>query len=298
MMSKLKKQYKDKFYRQYLYYTALETDLLFFIVCDIIFFTHVKNISMDRISLLIFLSIIFSLIVQYPLLKLINEIGNKTAVRLGSLIFLSSAIFMIFPSTYIWILFGGFLKCLGHTLNSIGTAVLKNKLAKDKLDDQYVSYQSDANSLTAFSMMISSILCPVLFHINAYLPMYACILFAIIGCVFSFLITQDKYLSEGINEQNTTKLSPRNYSTAILIFISFALVTSLSGIGLSYAKLNFQDILTHLDTKHIISLLGIVSALVYLTKILSNFLMSKTYNKVKNNKSNKEHRHNRCSVFI
>lgn len=282
MIANLKKKYQDKFYRQYLYYTALETDLLFFIVCDIMFFTQVKNISMAKISLMIFLSIIFSLIVQYPLLKWINKFGNKAAVRTGSIVFLFSTIFMTFPSNYLWILFGGFLKCIGHTLNSIGTAILENKLEKDNMSDLYVSYQSDANSVTSFFMMITSLFCGVLFHINAYLPMYACIIFAAIGVIFSFLITQDKYLLENIKEKNNKNLSSKNYLTAVSIFISFAIVTSLSGIGLSYARINFQEILVHLDSRYVVSLLGIASTMVFLTKIISNFLMSKTYNKVKN----------------
>ena len=43
MLNNLMQKYKDKFYRNYLWYTALETELLFFIVCDVMFLTKVKN---------------------------------------------------------------------------------------------------------------------------------------------------------------------------------------------------------------------------------------------------------------
>ena len=158
MLNNFMQKYKDKFYRNYLWYTALETELLFFIVCDVMFLTKVKNILPDKISLLVFLSLVFSLIIQYPLLKWINKMGNRFAVRIGSIIFMLSAIFITFSPNFLGVLFGGFLKCVGHTLNSIGTAILKNKLSKDNLEEQYVSYQSDANSFTSFVTMCTSLI--------------------------------------------------------------------------------------------------------------------------------------------
>ena len=78
-MSSIKERYSSRFYRTYLLYTALETDLLFFAVCDATFLTQVKHLSAEQVSLVTFLSILLSLIVQYPLLKLINRIGNPAA---------------------------------------------------------------------------------------------------------------------------------------------------------------------------------------------------------------------------
>ena len=69
---------------------------------------------------------------------------------------------------------------------------------------------------------------------------------------------------------------------SILIFISFAIVTSLSGIGLSYARINFQEVLTNYNAEFIVSLLGIISAIVYLIRIFSNLIMKKIYEKIRN----------------
>ena len=258
MLNNLMQKYKDKFYRNYLWYTALETELLFFIVCDVMFLTKVKNILPDKISLLVFLSLVFSLIIQYPLLKWINKMGNRFAVRIGSIIFMLSAIFITFSPNFLGVLFGGFLKCVGHTLNSIGTAILKNKLSKDNLEEQYVSYQSDANSFTSFVTMCTSLICgglfyfdaylPMLaicgglFYFDAYLPMLACIAFSIFGVFISFIITKEDYNSKNTDTTNNMQYFTKDYAHkanyfSILIFISFAIVTSLSGIGLSYAKI-------------------------------------------------------------
>ena len=72
-MKDLREKCKDRFYSEYLLYTALESELLFFIVCDAIFLTQVKKLTLEQISEITFLSLIFSLLVQYPLLKFVHR---------------------------------------------------------------------------------------------------------------------------------------------------------------------------------------------------------------------------------
>ena len=84
-------RYRDGFYRNYLIYTGLETDLLFFVVCDAMFLTKVKHLTLVQYSRVTFLSLLFSLLIQYPLLKCINRMGNRKTVRAGSIFMLLSA---------------------------------------------------------------------------------------------------------------------------------------------------------------------------------------------------------------
>jgi len=190
-MNRIRERYQEKFYRGYLWYTALETELLFFVVCDAMFLTEVKQLPMKMVSLLTFLSLLFSLLIQYPLLKWINRVGTRTAVRAGSIAFMLSAVCITFSPGFAMVAAGGFLKCIGHTLGAMGVAVLKNRLTKDHMDDQYAAYQSDANSASSFVMMVTSLLCGGLFHINAYYPMYACIFLSVAGIFVSYQITRD-----------------------------------------------------------------------------------------------------------
>lgn len=53
-MNRIRERYQEKFYRGYLWYTALETELLFFVVCDAMFLTEVKQLPMKMVSLLTF----------------------------------------------------------------------------------------------------------------------------------------------------------------------------------------------------------------------------------------------------
>ncbi|MBP3810289.1 MAG: hypothetical protein ILA15_06105 [Clostridiales bacterium] len=282
-MGSIRARYSNSFFRWYLGYTALETDLLFFIVYDAMFLTEVKGLSVAAVSWLTFLSLGFSLIIQYPLLKWINRVGNKTAVITGSVCFVLSSACITFAPGFIVVLIGGFIKCIAHTLSAIGTAVLKRKLVSEYKEDMYVTYQSDASGITSIVMMITSLLCGSLFEINAYLPMFACMGLSSAGVVCAVFITRGDTSSNEICIRNLEKKRRRASmsSFGILLLISFAMFTAITGTGLTYARLNFQTLLNDHEPGHIIWLLGLISSLVYLFRFLSNILMSRTYSTFK-----------------
>ena len=285
-MRDIGRKLNDSFYRGYLLYTALETELLFYVVCDVMFLTQVKGLTMEQVSQITFLSLAFSLVILYPLLKFINLAGNRAAVRLGSVIFFLSAVCITFAPGFITILAGAFLKCAGHTLNAMGTAVMRNHLVRNDREDQFVSFQSDANSATAAVMMITSFFCSMLFVKNAFYPMAGCILLSFAGMIVSFQISR--------NEQSAGEIVPasdiKRYSAdrrqkrtsgSLLIFISFAIFTGLSGTGLSYARMNIQELMTVQGDGYAITLLSIASTLVFMFRFLSNVILRTTYNRVR-----------------
>ena len=275
-------RYRDGFYRNYLIYTGLETDLLFFVVCDAMFLTKVKHLTLVQYSRVTFLSLLFSLLIQYPLLKCINRMGNRKTVRAGSIFMLLSAFCITFSTGFFMDLIGGFLKCIGHTFNSIGTAVLKNRLETDHNADQYVDYQSDANTMACAFMMLTSLLCGYLFHLNEYFPMYACILFSAAGVASSWYISRDERSSADIisaGDFRQMAQGQKQFRTlqAVLIFAAFAVFTALTGTGLSYARLNFQEVLTGNSPAKVMLFLSTVTSLIYLIRGLSNVILRETY---------------------
>lgn len=287
MIESIKERYQSKFYRQYLWCTALETDLLFFVVIDAVFLTTIKGLSMEQVSLLAFLSLVFSLVIQFPLLKGINRIGNKTAVRLGSVTMLISAVCLTFAPNFAIMLVGGFMKCIAHTLNAMITAVLKNHLVSECKDNQFVSYQSDANSAASFIMMITSLLCGPLFKIYGYGPMIACIALSLVGVYVSFKMTNGEQSDNEIISTTDTKKHIREQHrsgshSSIAMFAMFAIFTALTGTGISYMKMNFQELLTGIGTESTVLLLSIISTVVYLVRILSNMMTSRFFDKNRN----------------
>lgn len=279
-------RYRDGFFRNYLIYTGLETDLLFFIVCDVMFLTQVKHLTLLQYSRVTFLSLLFSLMIQYPLLKCINRMGNRASVRAGSIFMMLSAFCITFSTGFFMVLIGGFMKCIGHSFNTIGTAVLKNRLERDHCEDQFVAYQSDANTTASAVMMVTSLLCGYLFRLNEYYPMYACILFSIAGVAISFYIScGDSSEADIISADSFMQLAREQKkiknSQAVLIIAAFALFTALTGTGLSYARVNFQELLTGQSQEKVVFFLSAVTSVIYLIRGLSNVIMKGAYTAVR-----------------
>ena len=287
-MGAFRQRYRERFYRGFLAYNALEDDLLFYVVCDTLFLTQVKGLSMEQVSLLIFLSIALSLLAQYPLLKWANKAGNKIAVRAGAAAFAVSALLITFSSAFPLLLLGGFVKCVGHTLNSLGTAVLKNHLVREGKGDLYVVYASDANSAASLLTLVTSLSCGALYAIDPYVPMAACIAFSFVGVGSAFWITRGEEAAGAVGPLDgdpaakrpaLARASSRNLSS-FLLMASFALFTALSGIGQSYERLNFQAVLADMDPAQVAMILSVIASAIHVARIVANTVLGAIYAKV------------------
>lgn len=311
-MGAFRRRYRERFYRGFLAYNALEDDLLFYVVCDTLFLTQVKGLSMEQVSLLIFLSIALSLLAQYPLLKWANKVGNRVAVRAGAAAFAVSALLITFSSAFPLLLLGGFVKCIGHTLNSLGTAVLKNHLVREGKGDLYVVYASDANSAASLLTLVTSLSCGALYAIDPYVPMAACIAFSFVGVGSAFWITRGEEAAgatsstsaaglagtegsadatpaagaAGVAEGDPAAKRPalaraanRNLSS-FLLMASFALFTAISGIGQSYERLNFQAVLADMDPAQVAMILSVIASAIHVARIVANTVLGAIYAKV------------------
>ena len=276
---------KDPFYRGYLWFISMETELLFFMVCDVTFLTQVKGLTSAQVSQVTFLSLLVSLVILVPLLKFINRFGNRISVRLGSTLFLLSSVLITFSPNFYTVLAGGFLKSIALTLNAMGPAILKNHLTRNQTEDQFVSFQSDANSSASFVMMITSLLCGMLFKMNAYYPMYACIALCLTGVIASFRISRRETAANEIHlPEKKRKEDGKMFgitSNMIMMFVSFALFTALTGTGRTYSRMNIQELLSGRGNDYVVSLLSMVSALAYFLKVVANILMKTAYSRVR-----------------
>ena len=287
-MGAFRRRYRERFYRGFLAYNALEDDLLFYVVCDTLFLTQVKGLSMEQVSLLIFLSIALSLLAQYPLLKWANKVGNRVAVRAGAAAFAVSALLITFSSAFPLLLLGGFVKCIGHTLNSLGTAVLKNHLVREGKGDLYVVYASDANSAASLLTLVTSLSCGALYAIDPYVPMAACIAFSFVGVGSAFWITRGEEAAGAVGPLDgdpaakrpaLARAANRNLSS-FLLMASFALFTALSGIGQSYERLNFQAVLADMDPAQVAMILSVIASAIHVARIVANTVLGAIYAKV------------------
>lgn len=131
-------------------------------------------------------------------------------------------------------------------------------------------------------MMLTSLLCGYLFQLNEYFPMYACILFSSAGVAVSYYISRDDRSSAGIISADDFRQLAQGQkqfrnSQVVQIFAAFAIFTAITGTGLSYARLNFQEVLIGHSPVKVVLLLSTVTSLIYLIRGLSNVIMKETY---------------------
>ena len=77
------------------WFSGLSADLLFFVAIDTLWLTVVKGLSASEIVSLTTISLVASIILQMPILKIISKIGNTRSVRAGVMMMLAGALLIV-----------------------------------------------------------------------------------------------------------------------------------------------------------------------------------------------------------
>ena len=107
------------------------------------------------------------------------------------------------------------------------------------------------------------------------------------GVIVSFMLTRDENGRGEIRpyagskkEESIQKKSWKIFGT--LMAISFAILSTVTGTGLSYARLNFHELLGDANSDRVVMLLSMTASLIYFLRMLSNLLLQKVYLKIRN----------------
>ena len=114
----MKQKNMTKFNKIFPWYSGLSGDLLFWIAIDTLFLTVVKNFIASQIVSLTTVSLVTCILLQVPLLKIIQKIGNTNSVRIGSLLLLVSSLLLTFGPNYIVIVLGKILYEIAFTFQN------------------------------------------------------------------------------------------------------------------------------------------------------------------------------------
>ena len=164
-----------KFTKTYTWYAGLSGDLLFWIAIDTLFLTVVKNFNAAQITSLTTISLIVCIALQMPLLNIIKKIGNTKSVRLSAFLLLLSSILLTFGKSYLVIVLGKIFYEIAFTFQNMSNVILKNNLELKNRSDDYIKIKTKSNTIYATITMFISFIATVMFNINNYFPMYACI---------------------------------------------------------------------------------------------------------------------------
>ena len=270
-----------RFNKIFPWYSGLSGDLLFWIAIDTLFLTVVKNFNSSQIISLTSVSLLTCILLQMPLLKIINKIGNTNSVRLGSLLLLVSSLLLTFGQNYITIALGKVVYEIAFTFKNMVNAILKNNLELQNRSDEYIKIQTKSNTIYATATMIISFIASPMFNLNNYLPMFTCIFFCFLCFILSFFIIDFSNYNNA-KEENKHKIKIHYSKVIIVLLISYGLFYPIVNSGQSNGKLFIQqELLLNFNIEKTALIIGVILCISRIVRVISNIFFNKIHNKYK-----------------
>lgn len=270
-----------RFNKIFPWYSGLSGDLLFWIAIDTLFLAVVKNFNSSQIVSLTSVSLVTCILLQMPLLKIINKIGNTNLVRLGSLLLLVSSLLLTFGQNYITIALGKVVYEIAFTFQNMVNAILKNNLELQNRSDEYIKLKTKSNTVYATVTMIISFIASPMFNLNNYLPMFGCIFFCFICFILSFsMIDFSNY--NNVKKENKNKVKVHYSKLIIVLLISYGLFYPIVNSGQSNGKLFIQqELLLNFSVEKTALIVGVILCISRIVRVISNISFNKIHNKYK-----------------
>lgn len=263
--------------------TALSMDLLFWVAIDTLFLAEVKQFSDAQIVLVNSIAIWASILLQYPVMKIIQRVGNTWSCRIGTFCYLGCALMVTFCSSFYLVVSGRILCQLAYTFIAMTHVVLQNNLELVGEREEYVRYRSQANTIYSIITMVIAMAAGFLFNYNPYLPMLCSIGLCVTSLILSFCVRDYSDYDRITKTEKTGKSKSLGYSKYVwLLLLAFAFGGALMSIGQEEGKLFIQQtLLTEFDmekTAYLISGMVLVSRIV---RVISNIVFLPIYRKMK-----------------
>ncbi len=270
-----------KFNKIFPWYSGLSGDLLFWVAIDTLFLAVVKNFNSSQIVSLTSVSLITCILLQIPLLKIINKIGNTNSVRLGSLLLLVSSLLLTFGQNYITIALGKIVYEIAFTFQNMVNAILKNNLELQNRNDEYIKIKTKSNTIYATATMIISFIASPMFNLNNYLPMFGCIFFCFICFILSFFIIDFSNYNNAKKEAKS-KVKIHYSKLIIVLLISYGLFYPIVNSGQSNGKLFIQqELLLNFSVEKTALIIGVILCISRIIRVISNISFNRIHNKYK-----------------
>jgi len=215
---------------------GLSADLVFFVAINTIFLTKVKHLTAMDISSLTMFSMLFVILIQNIVIKIIKKIGNKASLKFGVYMMLLSSILITFSKSYILILIGYILYNVAPLFKDMDSVILRENLKAQNRLDKFIKIQNFSTLIYSIVTMIVSFVSGFLFNLNPYIPMLICIAFCINNCILSNFIYEIKQDNEEEVENRDFKITKR----VLIILLVYSIVYSIIELSQTNTKLLLQ----------------------------------------------------------
>lgn len=170
-------------------YKGFGWDPLFYGAIIFLFLTEVKGIAPAKVMYAESIYSFFLLLLQIPATILIEKIGNKKAIILGTAFATIQITMMIFINDFIYLIIAYFMSAFGNAIKNIArNTLLYESTKKCKGKNSYGNINARGSALSYILSATSSITTGYLYVINPYIPLilssFISLLATIIACRF------------------------------------------------------------------------------------------------------------------
>lgn len=272
----------ERFTKIYPWYSGLTGDLLFYIAIDTLFLTAVKNFSAAQIVSMTSVSKIACILLQFPLLWVIQRIGNTASLRLGALFMLLSSVFITFGPNYYLVALGRIFHDVAFIFRNVVAVTLENNLDLIGRRDRFIGLRTAANTIYAVITMLISFVASLMFNYNNYLPMFGCITTCVIGLILSFFMVDYSKYNKISPKNKGEKIKFKYTKFIILTIIVYGIYYSIVTIGQTDGKLFIQQhLLLDFNIEKTALIIGAVVCISRIIRVFSNVVFARLYEKYK-----------------
>ena len=270
----------NRFIKVYPWYSGFNGDLLFYIAIDTLFLTVVKNFTPAQIASLTTVSMFSCIILQFPILHIMQRIGNTASARTGACCLLFSSILITFGPNYITVALGRILHDVAAIFHNASYVSLENNLELIEKRTEYTNIRTKANTVYAVITMLISFVASMMFNLNNYLPMYGCITTCAIGFVLSFFMVDHSDYNKVSPKKENKNVKFKFSKLIILAIIVYGLFYPVVQQGQSEGKLFIQqELLIDFDINTTALIIGGMLCVSRVIRVLSNLAFYFIYGK-------------------
>lgn len=178
-------------------YKGLGWDPLFYSAIIFLFLTEIKGIAPSKVMYAEAIYSLFLLLLQIPSSILIERIGSRKALILGTIFATIQITMMIFANNFVLLISAYFMSAFGNAIKDIARNTLlydSTNMCKGK--NSFGNINAKGSSLSYAIGAITSIFTGYLFVINPYIPIILSSLISLIAVIIAYRFEEVEIKSE------------------------------------------------------------------------------------------------------
>lgn len=266
------------------FYKGFGWDPLFYSAIIFLFLTEVKGIAPAKVMYAEAIYSLFLLILQIPASILIERIGSRKALILGTIFATIQITMMIFINNFAFLILAYFMSAFGNAIKDIArNTLLYASTQKCKGKNSFGNINAKGSSFSYVFSAISSIFTGYLFVVNPYIPL---VLSSLISMLAVILACRFEEIDEEKKENRTILESIKDIKQGFKFIIkserlkALFLFTAIFVGVLSMITTYEKSLLT--DLQIVPQYFGIIFAILTLVQCFSVGYQDKIHNTFKN----------------